>query len=124
MKHQNTLPREAVEFHVSVNIFKNALRRYFHVGIVIPFWKVKRQTRCSETQDPTMKSIFYASVIAIFLWSGGKLTSFRPEMLEQKKKKKNPLLFSHFPASLLIFSVLFFPSGSIEKEMVFISLLD
>lgn len=66
MKHQDTLPKEAVEFHVSVKIFKNALRRCFHVWLVIPIRKMEGQTRCSETQDPTMKPIFYASVLAIF----------------------------------------------------------
>lgn len=66
MKYQDTLPREAVEFHVSTKIFKNALGRCFHVCIVIPIRKVEGQNRCSETQDPIMKPVFYASVIAVF----------------------------------------------------------
>lgn len=65
-KHWDTLPREGVEFHPSVEIFKNALGRCLNVGIVVPIRKVEGQTRCSsEIQDPEMQPMFYASVIAV-----------------------------------------------------------
>lgn len=65
MKHWNTLPREAVEFRLSVEIFKNTSGRCLNVGIV-PIRKVERQTKCSsEIQDPEMQPMFYAFFVAI-----------------------------------------------------------
>lgn len=65
-KHWDTLPRRAVEFHPSVEIFQNVLGRCLNVGVLVPIRKVEGQTRySSEIRDPDTHPIFYASDIAV-----------------------------------------------------------